>query len=116
MDITRLSLAELKHLHAILPDEIEKRRGQDRERVIEELSALARARGFVLAELIPLLEEKIETASATKVARAVDHRRRAPIKYQHPRNAELAWAGRGQRPRWVAAWLAEGRTMTELKV
>lgn len=39
---------------------------------------------------------------------------KTPIKYAHPENHELCWSGRGQRPRWVTAYLAQGRSESAL--
>lgn len=36
------------------------------------------------------------------------------IKYCHPTNDYLAWSGRGQKPKWVAEWLANGGTLEQL--
>ena len=110
MDISHFPLADLQHLLAILPEEIEKRRTEERERVVEELAALARARGFDLQDLMRKSERKTEDVNAPIVVR----RTPATVKYRHPLKCDLAWSGRGRQPRWVAAWLAEGRTMAEL--
>ena len=110
MDTSSVPLADLQHLLAILPGEIEKRRAEERERVIEELAALAQARGFALEDLIRRPENKTKDIGAPVVVR----RPRAMVKYRHPLKRDLAWTGRGRQPRWVAAWLAEGRTMAEL--
>lgn len=110
MDISHLPLADLQHLLAILPEEIENRRAEERKRVIEELAALARARGFELEDLMRKPEAKTEAVNASMVIR----RQRASVKYRHPLKCDLAWSGRGRQPKWVAAWLADGRTMAEL--
>ena len=112
MDLSRLSLAELKHLHAILPDEIEKRQMQEPAHVIEELGALARARGFVLEDLVRVLEKP---GGGSPMAPIVQ-RRPAPVKFRHPFNSELTWSGRGRQQKWVVAWLAEGRKVEDLMV
>ena len=110
MDISRISLTDLQQLLIVLPEEIEKRRAQERELVREELAALARARGFVLDELIRLPQAKVAEVQIPAIAL----RRSARVKFRHPRQADLAWTGRGRTPRWVSTWLAEGRTMAEL--
>jgi len=105
MDISRLGLTDLLHLSSILPAEIEKRRALERERVIEELAALAQVRGFTLEELMGgrhVTSDKVGTPpmSQTQLPRA---------KFQHPANGKLSWSGRGRQPRWMADWQAEGR-------
>ncbi|HLO65300.1 MAG TPA: ParB/RepB/Spo0J family partition protein [Azonexus sp.] len=34
--------------------------------------------------------------------------------YTHPENADLAWTGRGRKPKWVEAWLDNGGTLEQL--
>jgi DNA-binding protein H-NS len=133
MDITRIPLSELLRLQEQLPVEIERRRSLERDRVMEELSALARARGFVLEDL---MEGKVVTEMSQIVAAPKPDslppsrptaalfpqlpqgrkRRSPPVKYRHPQQCDLTWTGRGKRPRWVMAWLAEGRRIEELGV
>lgn len=38
------------------------------------------------------------------------------IQYQHPENAELCWTGRGRKPKWVEHFLAQGKTLDDLKI
>lgn len=133
MDITRIPLSELLQLQQQLPVEIERRRSMERDRVMEELSALARARGFVLEDLIggkvvaeisqitaapnpaSLPSPRPYTASLPQLPQG-RKRRSPPVKYRHPQQCDLTWTGRGKRPRWVMAWLAEGGRMEELGV
>lgn len=59
-------------------------------------------------ESIPLAVEADEPA----VCRS---KRTGPtIAYTHPDNADLAWTGRGRKPKWVEAWLEQGGTMLAL--
>ena len=112
IDLARIPVEELQWLLAGLPKEIERRRTLDRARVVEELAALARARGFVLQELLHDPAFNNEEAPVPIVVQ----RRPAPIKFRHPFNAELNWSGRGRQSKWVVAWLAEGRKMEDLMV
>ena len=112
MDISRIPLAELQHLLSILPVEIEQRRIQVRAQVLEELGALARARGFVLEDLLRAAVKPVGDSQAPVGVQ----RKPAPIKFRHPLNGELTWSGRGLRKKWVAAWLAEGRKLEDLMV
>lgn len=114
IEISQLPTADLQQLLVALPEEIEKRRAQERALVREELAALARARGFNLEDLLASPEFTGEPAAMADPGRT--QRRPAPVKYRHPLQAELAWSGRGKTPRWINAWMAEGRTMEELAV
>ncbi|MCX7143814.1 MAG: H-NS histone family protein [Proteobacteria bacterium] len=116
IELAKLSLAELQHLLSILPKEIEQRT-QEREQVLEELAALAKARGFELAELMRCPEGRGDAFASTVVAKPrAAPRGPAPVKFRHPLQAEQVWTGRGLQPRWVAAWLAEGKKIEELAV
>lgn len=114
IEISQLPLADLQQLLVALPKEIEKRRAQERALVREELAALARARGFNLDDLLASPQFTGDPAAIADSGRT--QRRPAPVKYRHPLQAELAWSGRGKTPRWINAWIAEGKTMAELAV
>lgn len=115
IEISELPLAHLQQLLVALPEEIEKRRAQERALVREELAALARARGFKLDDLLVSRDFSGEP-SATVAESFRSQRRPAPVKFRHPLQADLAWSGRGKTPRWINTWIAEGRTMQELSV
>ena len=116
IEISKLSLAEMQHLLSVLPKAVEKRT-LEREQLLEELAALAKARGFELAELMRFPEGRGDAFASAVVARPRSAPRGpAPVKFRHPLQAEQAWTGRGHQPRWVAAWLAEGRKIEELAV
>ena len=114
MDISRMALAELQNLLQVVPKEIEKRRRQQLASVKEELAALARVRGFRLDEILSSPEFSSEPDAHVRSVQS--HRAPVPVKYRHPLHAELAWSGRGKTPRWINAWVAEGKTMHELAV
>lgn len=103
MDLSVLSLAELKQLALDIPGEIKNREEQDRKKVLDELKTLAEVRGFSLEQLI---------GKAPK-GRAV---KPVAVKYQHPGNRDLTWTGRGRKPKWVESWLEQGKTLEELAV
>lgn len=105
MDISTLSLAELKQLQKQIPAEIGKREEQEKKKVLDEVKALAEARGFSIDQLIGGAKE-----AKVRVSKPV------AIKYRHPDNATLTWTGRGRKPQWVEAWLGQGRKLEELAV
>lgn len=41
---------------------------------------------------------------------------RVTIQYQHPNEPSLQWSGRGRKPKWVEAFLAQGNTLDNLKI
>ena len=102
MDISTLSIADLKALLNEIPKEIARREKSEKARVRKELEELAAKAGFSLDELLAEAEEK------TKVRKPV------AVKYRHPQDGSLEWTGRGRQPRWVGDFLASGGTIEQL--
>ncbi len=105
MDISTLSLVELQDLLQQIPAEIKKREEQDKQKVLDELKALAESRGFSLDSLV-----KAKEKGKVKAVRTVK------AKYRNPANPEQTWTGRGRKPQWVAEWIVGGRSIDELAV
>jgi len=105
MELTNLSLAELKNLLTLIPAEIKKREKDEKAKTLKELEAFAAERGFTLDELLGGSTAKVKKEKGT-----------VAVKYRHPANAELAWTGRGRQPKWVAEFLANGWTLEQLAV
>jgi len=107
-----MSYAELAETQQQIAAEMGLRREQERMLLVEELNALARARGFNLADALPAMTRMVDHESENT------RRVRKPVaaKYRHPTQRELTWAGRGKSPRWVTEWLATGNTLDELRV
>ena len=41
---------------------------------------------------------------------------KVPAKYRNPANSKETWSGRGKQPRWLAAYVAEGRKPEEFLI
>ena len=52
MELTNLSLAQLKNLLTLIPAEIKKREKDEKAKTLKELEAFAAERGFTLDELL----------------------------------------------------------------
>lgn len=109
MDISTLSIPQLKELLAVIPGEIARRQAEEKQKVLEQMAALANSHGFSLEELVNGKAGGKKGASkmaGTKVA----------AKYRHPTQSDVTWSGRGRKPVWVNEWLNSGKSLEELAV
>ncbi|MCK9283708.1 MAG: H-NS histone family protein [Rhodocyclaceae bacterium] len=107
MDLSKISIAELQSMLEKIPAEIEKRKAEEKQKVLDQIAALASSHGFSLDELIS------RKASAGKKSGT---RKPVAVKYRHPQNPDLTWTGRGRKPAWVNDWLNGGKTVEGLLV
>ena len=105
MDLSSLSVAQLRDLQQQIPAEIKRREAQEKLNVLNELRAFAKTRGYAIEDLLGK-EAKVKTAAGNKVK----------VKYRHPENVDLEWTGRGRKPKWVEAFLANGGTLAQLTI
>lgn len=102
IDLSVLSLADLKSLQKDVVKAIASFEGRRRQEALSAMEAAAREHGFALAELIDRAPTK--------------KRKPARAKYAHPENATVTWTGRGRKPKWVVEFLATGRTIDDLVI
>jgi DNA-binding protein H-NS len=106
MDLSTLSVSELRDLQQQIPAEIKRREAQEKINILNEVRAFAKARGYAIEDLLGSKEVKTKAVVANKVK----------VKYRHPENAELEWTGRGRKPKWVESWLGNGGNLDNLLV
>ena len=69
------------------------------------------------AEALGVAPEEVAAELARKDARGVaDRRSTVAPKYRNPMNPSQTWAGRGVKPRWMQALLAQGKSMDDFKI
>ena len=105
MDLSTMSVAQLRDLQQQIPAEIKRREAQEKINILNEVRAFAKARGYAIEDLLGK-ESKVKTTAGNKVK----------VKYRHPQNPELEWTGRGRKPKWVEAWVAGGASLENLLV
>lgn len=101
IDLESFSLKELKQLQKDVTAAIDNFKDRERQKAIAEVEAFARERGLSPADLKALLGRS---------------RKGLPAKYANPADPTQTWSGRGRRPRWVEAALADGKSLDDMKI
>jgi DNA-binding protein H-NS len=105
VNLNQLSLDELKQLQndvAIAIYEYEERRKEEAKAAI---TAKANEFGFSLEEVLSSGKGKTKSKP-----------RKVAAKYVDPTDPNRTWTGRGRKPKWVEAYLAQGKSMEDLKI
>jgi DNA-binding protein H-NS len=103
MDLSKLSIAELRALEARVSGLVEKAQKREREAAIERIYAVAHGLKMPLKTILA------SGANSTKTSRKGN-------KYQDPKNPANTWVGKGARPAWLKAALAVGVALDSLLV
>lgn len=106
IDFSQYSIEQLDQFVVEINKEIQNKKNQKRKSLMADLERLARDAGISLDELLD--QSSIRKAPKAKGAVAV--------KYRNPNDASQTWTGRGRQPLWIAALLAEGRTLESLAI
>ena len=102
MDISKLSLAELRQLQEDIKKQMKKREQDDLSKAREQILAIAQSVGVSVKELVGTgIRAKPGTVA---------------VRYRNPNDASQQWTGRGRQPKWVKEWTDSGKTMDALKV
>lgn len=101
-NLDTLSLAELKQLQKDLTKAINGFDDRKKSDARAALEALAKERGYTLAELTGMAVTRKRTGATPK--------------YRHPENSDVTWSGRGRTPRWFNAHIAAGHSSDSLKI
>lgn len=103
MDLSSYSRQDLIKLQRQLERELESRRRVDQRTARQEIRNIAEKYGMDVSELIG--------GASARAPRGASGR----SVYRHPQNPDLAWAGRGRKPKWVKEWEATGRPLDQLR-
>lgn len=114
MDINNLNNKELADLI---------KEAQKRKRVLAKrkpinqvrgaVNKIVRGSGYSFEELFETAKSKTASARPRKAAKKTS---RVEPKYADPANGNQTWSGRGKRPRWLAAYVDQGRNVDEFLI
>lgn len=102
-NITDMSEKELAELISKATKVLDTKRGSKKRDGIAKIKEIAASIG-VQVDIIDT--EKRSSRAGSKVA----------VKYRDPTNPKNAWTGRGMKPRWLRAFLEQGRSLDEFLV
>lgn len=114
-DYESLSRAELMKLRTDLDRAISTVGDRDRRAALKAAEAAARAHGYSLAELAPLIGEGTGRGRRGSGTSGGAAKGAAEVRFRNPDNADQTWSGRGRRPAWYSEALAAGRPVEDLK-
>ena len=75
--------------------------------VRNKLIAMAKSEGYTIEELFNESTKKVPVT----IRKAKKPSKKVPQKYRNPLNSNEIWTGRGNKPRWLSAELAKGKTI-----
>ncbi len=117
MELTKLSLIELRRLQTKIDSEIKRRSDTARKNLIKQIKKMAAEKGLSLDEVMGSDSAPATPAKQRKRAKKSGKpATAAAMKYRNPENAAMEWSGRGRRPQWVLDWLKQGKQIEELAI
>ncbi len=120
MELSTLSLTELRRLQSKVESEIRRRSDSARRDLLKKMQKMAADEGLSLSDVIAgaATEKKTAAPKAPRRAAKAGAKKtgRVPAKYRHPEDPSMTWSGRGRKPLWVESWLAEGKPLDGLAI
>lgn len=118
MDINSLSQKELVNL---ISEANKRKKVLAKRKPINQVRAavnrIVRGSGYTMEELFGTkstsTKRVAKTAGTAKKAKAGS---KVPPKYRNPSNPAETWTGRGKHPRWLAAFVAQGRDASDFLI
>ena len=102
MDLSSLSLSELRTLQDDIKKQMKKREHDDLSKAREQILAIAQSVGVSVKDLVGTgIRAKTGTVA---------------VRYRNPDDASQQWTGRGRQPKWVKEWTDSGKSRDLLKV
>jgi DNA-binding protein H-NS len=103
MDLSNMSLGDLRNLQDQIKQEMKKREQEEVQKAREQIQAIAQRVGLPLKDLITASGRGAKAGSVA-------------VRYRHPENQAQQWTGRGRQPKWVKEWVEGGKSLDKLRV
>lgn len=118
MELSALSVQELKRLHSRIETELKKRNDSAKRDLVKKFKKLADEQGVPLEDVMKAAGMTAAPTRRRRTAGAAAKKKKAggklPIKYRNPADPSQGWSGHGRRPQWVLDWLAQGKSLDQL--
>lgn len=102
MELSNMSIGELRELQEKIKQEMKQRERQDLVKAREQILAIAQSVGLPLKDL---LAGGVRAKTGT-----------VAVRYRNPNDSAQQWTGRGRQPKWVKEWLDSGKLIDLLRV
>ncbi|MEO1026013.1 MAG: H-NS histone family protein [Pseudomonadota bacterium] len=102
LDLTKLSLDELKSLSKDVDRAIGDFQKRKRSEAMKEIQAVAKKHGLSVEDIVG--------------GKAKGKKGRTPAKYRNPDDQSQEWSGRGRQPAWFKAAVSAGKAPETLEI
>lgn len=102
MELSNLSVAELRSLQDSIKVELKSREQQEIAKARDQILAIAKSVGVSVSELVG----GSVRAKNGPVA----------VQYRNPNDQSQQWTGRGRQPKWIKAWIEAGKSLDAVRV
>jgi len=105
MDLSNMSVGDLRNLQEQIKQEMKKREVQEVQKAREQILAIAQSVGVPLKDLLATGGR----GNATKGNSVA-------VGFRHPDNAPTGGPARAPQPKWVKEWVEGGKSLDKLRV
>ena len=108
MDLSNMSLGDLRNLQEQIKQEMKQREHQEVQKAREQIMAIAQSVGVPLKDLM--------AASGRGAKAGKSGTGSVAVRFRNPDNETQQWTGRGRQPKWVKEWVEGGKSLDKLRV
>ena len=113
MDLSNMSLGDLRNLQEQIKQEMKQREQQDLQKAREQIMAIAQSVGVPLKDLIATSGRGAKSGGKSVSGSGSGS---VAVRFRNPDNESQQWTGRGRQPKWVKEWVEGGKSLDKLRV
>ncbi len=113
MDLSNMSVGDLRNLQEQIKQEMKQREQQDLQKAREQIMAIAQSVGVPLKDLIATSGRGAKSAGKSGSGSGSGS---VAVRFRNPADASQQWTGRGRQPKWVKEWVEGGKSLDKLRV